>query len=396
MTGGVTGTIAGGNTFVDAAARQQVAQAVSLGDYNLSRDELSLYFDVEKINGGVGNYDPVNNGYKMDVVANGDKVVYQTFQRHPYLVGNAQEAETTQINFQPQANVRKRVGYFSSSTVSPFSTGLDGVFLESRDATVKLHIYRNDLLLHESPDISGITDWSKFNVSLKSFLYLGGTGLTDYYVKDNKFQVGNEYIHAGVKDTVIMDSPAQPIRAEIESLGGEGSLTFVCGRAVTSGLISEGFGTPANFSTGKANGTVAAGAVGMNTANTSYVVFGIRKNHRTIEYFPESVEVTSDAGEQKLYEWRLLLNPTLSAPLDYVAFTNKYLDFAKGDGVITSSGGFELAAGVGAGRSNSEGAISQALRVGQTLAGIYGQIVLEFTPVSTTHNVIAAINGKVI
>lgn len=379
------------STYTDAAGRLDVAVSESLGDYLLTRDSLPLYFDGEVVGTGAQAYDATTNSNSMTVATGGDAAIFQTRQAHPYFPGNAQQPEFTYINLAPEVDVVKRVGYFSSSTVSPFTASMDGIFLESANGSVDFVVMKEGAevsrIKEENFKYAGNTaiDWTKFNVSMFDFLYLGGTAISLRQITDGGFQSCARYDHAGKVADVVIGSPSQPIRAEIRSTGGAGSMKFVCASVKTGGQISEQFGTPLAVDTD--------GAISASASGTEVALIGLRKNDPYAEFVPTSVDIGSSAGAGVLYRWRLLLNPTLSAGLSYSALSDDPFDVAIGTGETVSNPGKIISSGSGASRSSITSSISKALRIGRSISGVYDELVLAYTPYSTNHTAVGTLDG---
>lgn len=97
----------------------------------------------EEINGGQTTYNSGGASTTISVESNTQRVVHQTKQRFNYQSGESLLSIQNMYGFQPQAGVTKRIGYFSSSTVSPFTASLDGWFLESTESGVTLNVYKS-------------------------------------------------------------------------------------------------------------------------------------------------------------------------------------------------------------------------------------------------------------
>ena len=331
------------------------------------------------------------NGIKLEVSANADYAITQTFIRHGYYPGRACQPEFTYVNLAPEDGVVKRVGYFSASTVAPYSADRDGAYLESADGKISLVIIKNGTV-HESqaPDAMDMGVWKNFNVTLFDFLYLGGTSLTWYQILNGQRDFFLRYNHSGNVADTIFNHPSQPLRAEVRSTGGAGDMTFVCGNVNTMGAGIDGFGTPANIDSGNAY-------ISCNSAGTEYPLLGVKKNDPTADFVIKGVSVSASAGAAEILRWRLLLNPTLSSALSYSAVTNSYIDKAAGDGTITvTSEGYCIAAGNGGARSGNTANISRALRLGMSIAGVYDEIILAVTPLDSTQKYHAVLDGEIV
>ena len=384
---------------LDNAGRQEVSLNVALGEYNFLLDDLPLFFDQETVGAGASiSHNTTLNGVDLSVSANTEAAVIQTKQRHPYFPGHAQQAEFTFIGFAPEADVIKRVGYFSSSTASPFSASLDGFFLESSAGSVSLNIAKDGAVVSidqsswldplDGTGKSGYAiDWNNFQVFLFDFLYLGGTYLNLYWIANGKRHLVHRYNHANAFPAVIVDSPLQPIRSEVRSSGGSGGFTQVCSQVSTLGGGSDFGGIPVFQDTGNSS-------IALSTSGTEYPVVGLRKNIRNVELFLENLSFSISAGANEIGRWRLLLNPTLSAGLTWNPITNTGFDGAVGDGSITvTTANFIIASGASASRGSAQLSPSQALRIGETISGTFDEIVFCFTPLSAGQDIAASLGG---
>jgi hypothetical protein len=116
--------------------------------------------------------------------------------------------------------------------------------------------------------------------------------------------------HAGYSDTLIMLSPNQPVRYEIRSSTGAGSLVSVCSQVATEGATPDEQGEGISFYTG---------SLPCNATGTIYALCGGKKqvayrNHFvSLDYYGATIaSAANDAGVLLL-----LVNPTLSTPLTY-------------------------------------------------------------------------------
>lgn len=383
-------TTEGQDIIVDAAGRREVSQVHSLGDYVLARDNLPLYFDQEVGGTGAQSYDAATNSQSMTVAADTDFSIFQTKQGHPYFPGHAHQPEFTYINLAPETDVIKRVGYFSSNIVTPFNSDKDGIYLESSSGTVKFVIEKTGTrsVTEQAVWTSGTDiDWSKFQVSLEDFLYLGGTSVSLYQIYRGVKRLLTRHDHANVFPDTILGHPSQPIRAEIRSTGGSGSFNFSCANVGTLGSITPTFGTPVSVDTG---------ASLLTLSTDEEAVLGLRKNDPTIEFFPGAVDISANGASTAIYRWWLSINPVLSAPLSYTAIPNTFIDGAMGTGQIVTTRGHVIATGSGVARSDSAGEIPHALRVGREIAGDYDELVLSVDRLAGAQSITASMDGTVI
>jgi len=382
---------------IDQAGRQRMSLPIPLGDYKLINDRLPLFFDTEVIGTGAVSYDTVKKAHDMTTGANSDAAIVQTFMTHNYFAGKAQFVEFTSFDFDNETNITKRSGYFSSNEVTPFDSNKDGFFIETDGTTHYLVITRdgtehtkiaqadwNDSL--DGNGASGITiDWAKFNVFQANFLWLGGTGLTISIVVGKAIYEIVNYIHANGTnaDNLIFASPNKPIRHEIRQSGaGSGQFKPVC-----STVASEGSSDSANIGSIRAVNSGSA-PITCATAGTEYVIKAIKLKDAYKDTTIDVLDLDVFANSANdAFLWKISLNPTLSAPLTYSNVTDSAIQEADGDGVITSSGGYEIASGYVSSNSTLAKALDSARKLGSTIDGTRDQIVLTVTGLTGETNV---------
>jgi hypothetical protein len=296
----------------DAGGRIRTSQLTTLFDgKSLNFDNEDLWHSV-----GTGAVAFSNNTINMSVTS-GQYSIRQSNVTIPYFSGKSQLVELTFENFQSQAGITKRVGYFSSSATTPYNTVLDGFFLESTPTEINLSIYNNGSLLTSIPSTLWDNyirikdyDWSKFTVAMFDFLWLGGTELRLFLkLPNDEFALIHTYYHAGANNGTFIKSPNQPIRYEINSTTGAGSLKAICSQVSTEGSSNE---------SGESRALYTPALITCNTVGTVYALKGLKKqvafrdNATIITSIGAVNGVTSDCGILML-----LKDPTLSAPLTY-------------------------------------------------------------------------------
>lgn len=386
---------------IDASGKQEVSQSISLGQYVLDQNDLPLKFDKETIGTGTATYNTTLNTETLTVTSNLDVAIFQTKQGHPYFPGSAQQAEFTFINLEPQTDVIKRIGYFSSSITTPFSADIDGLYLESSNGAVSLNITKSGSVIQilqsnwddpiDGTGHSGITvDWTKFQAFIIDFLYLGGTSVALFTLQGGKRHLVHVYDHSNVIADTILNSPSKPIRAEIRSTGSAGTFHFSCGTVNSMGGDFAAAGLPISMSTGNSR-------IAMAVSGTEYLLSAMKKNNRFVEMIINLISITTSTQTGKTYTWRLLANPTFSAAPSFTPISNGFLDIATGDGVITiTDQGHVLASGTGVSRTSIEVEISRGLRLGAKIDGTFDVYAMSFTPHDATQEVAASMDLIVI
>ena len=302
------------NFSYDAGGRSRISQITTLLDGKiLGEDDLTLFENV-------GSGTPVYTNNKLDMpVTSGQYIVRQSKRFNPYFSGKGQLVECTFDNFQTEANTTKRVGYFSSNAVAPYNSNLDGFFIENDNGVFKLKAYRNgtltidvDFTAMDNYDAISSYDWSMFTVIAFDFLWLGGAVLRFFVKTQTGFDLIHTVNYSGTSTDVFILSPNQPIRYEIRSTTGVGSLRYICSQVATEGSINEG---------GKTLSLYNPTSITCNAVGTIYALKSVKKQTAfrdiAVQILDISVGITATTDSGILM---LIVNPTLSAPIVY---TNK-------------------------------------------------------------------------
>lgn len=255
-------------------------------------------------------------------VTSGQWLVAQSRRRMPYFSGKPQIVEITASHLHTEANVVKRVGYFSSSAVSPYTASFDGFYWENDGTTLRfkcdnLGSNKVNIALSswQNQGIWGGYNWTNFTVLQAYFLWLGGAALVAFGAySDQGFRLQTAAQYVGSTTDPICSSPNQPIRYEIRSSTGTGTLRRICSTVATAGSIAE---------SGKVGAMYNTTALNCDVVGTTYALKGIKKraDRRDISIKLRRIGVastaTADAGILLL-----LRNPTLSGALTYANVGN--------------------------------------------------------------------------
>lgn len=310
-----------------------VAQLTTLHDGKvLNYIDPDLY---ETAGTGTGTF--TNNKYDMEVAA-GEWQLIATRRFAPYFSGKPQKVELTFDEFAPQTGVVKKVGYFSSSTSSPYDSTLDGIYLESSNGTITLKTERAGVETLSVPiadwdgfdrlgDFRNVATWDNFTVIEFNFLWLGGAYLELRVVTDDGFVTAHTHAYVGKAKDVFIKSPNQQVRYEIRSTTGAGSFRYICNQVATAGSTLES-GLSRGINTGTSSTT-------FSSVGTTYPIIAVRKlfAFRDNPVALEFVNIFVTSSDRIL--WTIEINPTLSAPLTYTPVANRPYEYAAGNGAIT-------------------------------------------------------------
>lgn len=390
--------IAFGDTgSIDAFGRARVSELTTQFDAKQLYDALPLFIDNVTSGTGSVSHDPTEACSVMSSSATNDYVVSQTKQRFNYQSGKSQLIFMTCYNFEAETNVSKKLGYYSSGLVAPY-TGYDGLFFES-STNVSINIWKRGALLEQTlqdnwnidpmngTGKSGINiDWSKNIIFVVDFEWLGVGRVRWGVVIDGLIFYVHESKHANTTTGVYMLSPNQPLRWELRQTGsGSGSFTFVCASVNSEGSINA-LGKVLSVN----NGTTHINA--NNTANT-YVLHSVRLNPAYLGTLVDILNFNTLSLTNDGYLWSVVLNPTFSASLTYSALTNSSLQHSVGAGE-TITGGTVLDSGYVEGNRGDAISIENAVRLGATIAGVSDELVFAVRPLSSNLDILGAINWR--
>lgn len=372
----------------DAGSRTRVSQITTLLDGKiLGADDLTLF---ENIGTGTATYG--SNKVNLSVTS-GQYEIRQTKRFNPYFSGKSHLIECTFDGFQTQENITKRIGYFSSNAVAPYASNLDGLFIED-DGTIKsLKAYRNGTLTIDVPftsmdNYSAIAsyNWTNFTVIAFDFLWLGGAVIRFFVKTANGFELIHTVNYAGSASDTFILSPNQPIRYEVRSTTGTGSLRYICSQVATEGSINEG---------GKTLSLYNPTSVTTNAVGTIYALKAIRKQVAfrdaaiQILNIAITVNATSDSGILMLF-----VNPTLSGAMTYVA-NSKIEESTNTDRTITAGTG-RLVCATPLNVSGSTDIIKENFLsfLSQSITNTFDEFVLAYMPTSSNQVVNAVLTVK--
>ncbi len=371
---------------MDLSGRTRTSELMTLFDgKTLNADDAFKWHNL-----GTGTFSFANNRPTMSVTA-GQYLVRQARRWCPYFSGKPQMIESTTFDFHNESGVVKRTGYFSSGAVAPYTSALDGIWLEADGTTHRLITSRAGAETHnialedwDHADLLDGYDWSKFSVSEADFLWLGGAGARLFMVINGVFRLIHTIDdHAGYDDGLIMLSPQQPMRHEIRSTTGSGTFTPQCSQVATEGTRAE---------EGEEL-TVYSGSIACNSIGTIYALAGVRKvagyrdHHIEIDNISASIiSASTDSGVLLLVH-----NPTLSAPLTWAA-KSRIEEGTATNQTLTAGTGRVIAAkplNTNADAGISPKAALRAMTIG--LDNTADQYVLAYQPTTTNQNAVGAI-----
>jgi hypothetical protein len=377
------------NAAGDAFGRLRVSNPVTLYAQKFIYGKSDGTFFSEELSGSaLSDHDPANSCIDMAVFDDGDYAIRQSRQRINYQAGKSQLFKMTGV-LEPEAGTEKRIGCFQGGTTSPFAV-LDGICFESVGTDMYLKIYKGGVEvdsaiqsawkdpLDGSGDSGVVIDWSKTQIFIIDYQWLGvgrvrfGLGINGvtYYI--------HEFNHANVKDQVYMRSPNQPIRYEIRSTGGAGSLKQIC-----CAVDSEGGQEP--------SGLVAAirSPAAITVGNADYELI------KSLRLKPDELDATIILEKVNIiaptsgdYEYVVCWNPIIAGTVNWVDVPGASIQEADGDGTTNNViPTIVIDAGYGSSdMDNRTDLINSTLRLGSKIDGTQDVIALAVKTETTTES----------
>lgn len=268
----------------------------------------------------------------MTVAGNNDLVIRQTRQCFNYQPGKSMLYFMT-TRMPASTDVIKRVGPFDhyngiffqvSGTVASWNIRKNGAISESVSQTEW-----DDPM--DGTGTSGITlDLNAPQILILDFEWLGIGSVRVGFLIDSALVYVHSFFHSNHSEitTVYMTTPNLPLRYEISSIGGSGSLQQIC-----STVISEGGGQETGIIHAIDTGF---GSISMSLANKEYPVIAIRlqqgKLDHVVDTFNFSLMTTTANANIK---WSLLMNPVINGTLNWIQIANSGVEYALPSGLAT-------------------------------------------------------------
>ena len=374
------------------------SQKSTLGNYVQHVDNLPLL--LNRVGTGTQTY---SEEKVLMAVGVGEYAICQSFKRHLYLAGKSQLAEITFSGFGLEAGVEKRIGYFSTSTTAPYNTIYDGIFLLNDGTDYFFVIAKNGTEVRINRDdwddpldgtgTSGVTlDFSKFTVMAIDFLYLGGTGARLRFDIGGTIFEAHKYRNSNVNTSTFIGSPTQPVRWEIRSTGGSGSMDQISAEVSSLGSLNVP-GYPRSIDTGFE-------FINANDDDKPYLITAIRLNNpRSIVKLITGVALGTTNNS---YIQKFILNPTIANEPAWTTLPNSPIDYIIGDVVngnsnTTITGGIDLDTSFVSGRFREvRNELGNAFQLGMSVDGVYDVLALVAVPISTNLDLRGGMSFKII
>lgn len=233
---------------LDAFGGLRTTSARIIGEYRIVTGTASTLEYVSLTSGGGLR---TTNFIKKQVelttgTANGDRVVHQTRQYHPYIAGTSNKYLITFKMDTAKANLQQSVGAFSDN---------NGIFFRMNGTTPEVVIRKNavdtevvaksqwnkdrlDGSMNEFNQ-SGVTaDFTKCQILFIDYQWLGVGRVRIGFVIGGKPIIVHEFYHANTTEEVYMYGAALPVRWELKNNGAVASASQF--NAICAGVYCEG------------------------------------------------------------------------------------------------------------------------------------------------------------
>jgi hypothetical protein len=395
ISGTVNATLTGTNTFTlgtgstDAFGRLRVSEPYTLFD-SRARYYDHNDFSSSTSTGGTVVYEAASSTFRLAVsTSNGSSVIRETKRVFPYQPGKSLLVLATFAMNTPKANLRQRVGYFTTNNGIYFEN--DGVYNYLVIRSYSTGVLVEDRIRQDAWD----NPFAALNVDRTQIFWtdiewLGVGSVRCGFVVNGAYVLCHTFHHANVVNntTTYMTTAVLPVRYEITNTGATASSSMM--RQICSTVISEGGYNAFTYSESAGRGT---SVLRLSSAGTYYPLVSIRLASTRLDaiVLPRQLDVLSPTVNY--YRWRLVANPTLTGATWAGTSTSGTVEY---DTAATGvSGGIELQTGYVSSRELSElGADAFAFQLGRTLAGVSDIVTLTMAATSNNADVLAQIGWQ--
>ncbi len=394
-TGTVPVSIGGVN--VDAFGRLRGSQPLTIFD-SQNRYEQNKYFDTALTGGGTTTYLVNESTVRLNVgTASGDAVVRQTYRSFIYQPGKSLLVMSTLAMNVPKANLRQRVGYFSTQ---------NGVFLEQDGLTtyIVLRTYTSGAVVDtriaqaswngdkmDGTGDSGFTlDMSKAQIFWQDFEWLGVGAVRCGFIIDGQTIIAHTFKNANTTTGVYMTTAILPVRYELENTAATASASSL--KQICSTVISEG-----GYEKKVLLNTVTMTAINAAISTTMVPLVSIRlaPGRGGAVVIPDGYSVLPISTAATTFEVVLVKNPTLTgASWVTSASNNVQYDISS----TSYTGGTIVDAAFVAASNNNRATIPNGasynfdLQLGSSLAGVSDVYTIAIRTLSGTQSAIGSMS----
>lgn len=321
--GGYGNTAYNNNPATDAFGRLRISDSFTLFDSKFDYQDNQKFSNI-RASGGTLTHSPANSSMIMSVTTTSGSLVYrESYRVMPYQPGKSLLTLATFNMESPKANVRMRVGNFSTS---------NGIFFQSNNAVSSIVLRSNssgtvtDTVVSQNQwnvdTLNGSGDASnpsgvglnadKSQIFWNDIEWLGVGTVRTGFVINGQFVICHVFHHANDTNGTYMTRATLPIRYEIENVGttiGNTQMHQICSTVMSEGGYQQR-GRPRTIS--RTTSIVAnLSSTGTWSPICSMRMKAGREDSVTL---PGQVYVVGD-GNSSIYEWALIRNATIGGGL---------------------------------------------------------------------------------
>lgn len=386
-----------GGTSADAFGRLRSSMPFTLFD-SQNRYAKNDLFDESTATGGAVSYLANESTVNMTTTtSSGSEVIRESKRVFAYQPGKSLLVMNTFVMSAAQANMRCRVGYFSTQ---------NGVYFERDGTTVNIvrRSYTSGSVVNtaiaqanwngdklDGTGESGFTlDTTKAQIFWIDFEWLGVGSVRCGFVINGKFIVCHTFHHANTISSVYMTTAILPVRYEITNTGATastGSLKQIC-----STVISEG-----GYERRVALHTAAMTATN-NSISTSWVpLVSIRLDPNRLDsvVIPDGYVILPTSASSITFEVAMFRNATLTSP-SWAQTTSDNVEYDVSATALTGGRtvyqSFVLASNQVSGNTNNGVDYNFDLQLGRTMAGVSDIYTIAIRALTGTHTAIGSMS----
>lgn len=334
----------GDNASIDAFGRLRISIPDTIINIKQTVDNAPLLFTQGTVGTGNVYYDSDNASSMLTVSANNDVAIRQTKQYFNYQPGKSQLLLTT-FCMQEVENTISRVGYFDSSTTSPYNTSLEGFYLQNNNGVISVHIantggqpsqsaIQNEWNIDKMDGTgqSGITlDLTKTQILAIDFEWLGVGRVRFGFVINGLVFYVHQFVHANNISLPYLKNPNKPLRWEIRSSGGIAALRQICGSVISEGGAQTN-GEPRGVNTGSASiGNITDGVT------CPLITLRLKENYKSFTISLKDFGAMAFSTTNSILT--IISNGVISNSAAFVDVTNSAVQYSLGAANSTITGG---------------------------------------------------------
>jgi hypothetical protein len=390
-----------GSTAYDAFGRLRVSEPYGLFD-SQNRYAIDNQFDTSTVTGGSTTFLPNEATVRMDVTtASGAEVVRQSYRSMLYQPGKGLLFLGTFVMNTPKANLRQRVGYFSTQNGLYFEqTGASpgtkafvlrtytGGSVDNTSRRVEQSAWNGDKLDGTGP--SGYTlDLTKPQILWMDFEWLGVGNVRVGFIINGQFIICHTYQTANVYgNTVYMTTASLPVRYEITNTAATADASYL--KQICSSVVSEGGLQPASIDHCAIRST---SLTGVGTTLVPLVSIRLSSSALGAIVLPSAVKILPTSADS--FEVLLVKNATLTGASYSAVASDANVEFdvaatAMTGGTITQ---VDYVSGDNQGQTvlNPVSAFNWDYQLGASLAGVSDVYTIGVRTLSGTGDVIGSL-----